>query len=486
MDNRVLILNPPSPDKHYINRDLMGGMGVKSNFGIGFFSKLISKVKNNLVKLPVMQLVYGATILYNTNFNIHIIDAANTNKSLEEIMPEIKLFEPNYVLMAVSAGCFLYEKDVVAKTIKNEFPNCKIIVVGDMITEMPEYLLPNFDVGITSELEENIVALCNGKKPSMLNGIIYSENGQIKKTPPAQKLSKQKLENLPFPNWELFPFEHYKYKPMIFRTPIVSILTSRGCPYACGYCPYSKNQGIQWRGRSAKNVFYEIKNNVEKFNIHAFVFRDPLFTLNLDRVHELCDMIINLGIDINFAIETRPELLNTEIIQKLSKSGCKAINFGVEDIDPNILKKVNRKPVSLEIIKNMVNECEKNGIRTSCFFIIGLPGSTKDTIEKSISFSKELFPSQVEYKVITPFPGTQLYYMAKENNWLKNEYFDNLGGYNSSMRISEELAPEFLEEKASAAFSDFYFSPKYLFRELRRGSLFRSAFAFVSALLLNK
>jgi len=63
MKNKVVILNPPSPDASYINRDLMGGMGVHVKFGKNFFAKLLSKLKANYVRIPVMQLVYAATIL---------------------------------------------------------------------------------------------------------------------------------------------------------------------------------------------------------------------------------------------------------------------------------------------------------------------------------------------------------------------------------------------------------------------------------------
>jgi len=263
---------------------------------------------------------------------------------------------------------------------------------------------------------------------------------------------------------------------MVTVSPVVTIQASRGCPYGCGYCPYTKNQGRQWRSRSAESIFKEIQYCIEKYNVKGFFFRDPLFTLQNKRTEELCNLLIKNKINIEFAFETRPELLNHEIIDLLAEAGCTCINFGVEDIDPEILKKISRKPVDPNKILDTVHYCEKKGIRTSCFFILGLPGSTKETTEKNIAFSKKLFPSQIEYKVATPYPGTDLYDLAKKNKWLKSESFDMLTGYSASMQACHDLPPAYLEKRADKAFKEFYFSPKYLLREITRGRVLKNLY----------
>lgn len=482
MKTKVLVLNPPSPDSSYVNRDLMGGMGVYNKFGRKFLAKTIGQIKGVSVRIPVLQLVYCATLLSEEPiFELKVLDAANEGKTLAQVLPEIKKFNPEFVVMSISTGCFSFERDVVAKAIKSECSNAKIVTVGDLITEAPELLLPPLDVGIMGEAEKNILQICKGLPFDEIEGVVFRENGVIRKTSVGSRLSPEELDLLPLPKWNLFPYQNYSYFPMLDVMPIATVLASRGCPYNCGYCPYTRNQGLQWRARSAEKVFEELKNNVEKYGFRGVVFRDPLFSLNLKRVEKLCNLIIDSGLKLDFVIETRPELLNKETLSLLKKAGCSAINFGIEDINPDILRNINRKPVDLGIIEEVIQYAESVGIRTSCFFILGLPGSTRKTVDETIAFSKKLFPSQVEYKIATPYPGTQLYEMAKENKWLVSEGFDDMGGYNSVMQISEELPPDYLEQRASVAFNGFYFSFRYVWREVKRGRIVSDALKFGKA-----
>lgn len=473
MLTKVLILNPPSPDINRINRDLMGGMGVKNSLDSNILSKIIIKLKNAYVSIPVLQLVYAATILKKSGFDLLVIDAATEDLKLSDIMPKITAFNPNYVVMACSASCFIYERDVVAKEIKEKFHQVKIIVEGEMINERPALMLPHFDIAILGEIEQSIVRICNGEDLENIPNIAFNFNNEVKTNPQTFRMEKEELENLPFPDWSLFPYKKYRYYPMVSKTPIVGIQASRGCPYGCGYCPYPTNQGLKWRARDAKNIVEEIKHDYENFGIRGFFFRDPLFSLNQKRVEDMCNLLIENKLDIGFVFETRPELLKKELIELLAKAGCECINFGVEDIHPEILKMINRKPIDTEKILEVMRICHENNIRTSCFFILGLPGSTKQTIKETIDFSIKLLPSQVEYKIATPFPGTQLYEMAKEKRWLKHESLELLGGYTSSMQVSEELTPEYLENEVKNAFNRFYFNPRFLLRELLKGRILK-------------
>ncbi len=469
---KIIVLNPPGPDNYYINRDLMGGMGVKNYIGSNLGSRILSKLKSNLIRLPVLQLVYCATVLYNAGYNVKVIDAQNDGTKLDKLLILVKEFAPDYVVMAVSSSSYIYERDVIAAKIKETLPSVKVVALGDMVKEMPSIIKPNFDIGIMAEVETCILSIVEDKKLKDIPGIAYLDSNNIKITHEKEKLSPEELITLSFPKWDLFPFHKYKYHPMLTVHPVATILASRGCPYGCGYCPYPKNQGLQWRARSAENIFNEIVEDITKYGFKGIFFRDPLFSLNQKRVEDLCDLLIKNNVKVNFVFETRPELLKKELIKKLYDAGCRAINFGIEDIHPEILKQINRIPFPLDKIKETIHECEKVGIRTSCFFILGLPGSTRETIEETISWSLDLFPSQIEYKVATPFPGTSLYDMAKKNNWLIHESIDNLGGYTSVMQISPELNPEYLEKRASKAFNQFYFRPKYMFRELFRGRIY--------------
>jgi len=469
---KVIVLNPPSPDASYINRDQMGGMGQKINFGKDLKAKLLSRLKSNFIHLPVVQLVYAATMLAENGFEVKVVDALNENMDISQTLKAAEGFNPDFLVMSVSSSCLLFERDIVAKRFKEMYPNIKIITEGDTMTHATDQFKEPFDIAIIGEVEKVIVDICGSrKKLSEIDGIIYLDNGKVEVRREKSPLKSEELNSLPFPRWDLFPSHRYSYYPLLMRTPVATLQSTRGCPYGCGYCSYPANQGLMWRYRSAENIVAEIENDVKKYGFRGIVFRDPLFTLNLKRIEEMCNLIIEKKIDIVFSFETRPELLNHEILDRLYAAGCRAINFGVEDIHPEILKMIHRKPIELEKVMDTVHHAESLGIRTTCFFIIGLPGSTRQTIQETLEFSRKLRISHADYKIATPYPGTALYTMAKANNWITKEGYDNLGGYSSTMKINDELDPEYLEQVCNDAFKKFYIRPGYILRELKKGNL---------------
>lgn len=478
----ILIINPPSPDNSYINRDQMGGMGQKIDFGKDLKAKLLSRLKSNFIHLPVVQLVYAATVLVENGFSVRVIDALNENMDLDATLHASEGFAPDFLIMCISSSCLLYERDVVAAAFKKKIPTVKIITLGDTLTHESIQFKQPFDIAIIGEVERIIVALCKGDDPSTLDGIIYFHNDAIVVKKEKTSLKSDELNSLPFPRWDLFPYQKYVYYPLLMKTPVATLQSTRGCPYGCGYCSYPVNQGLQWRSRSAENIVAEIENDVKEYGFKGIVFRDPLFTLDLKRIDKMCDLLIEKKIDIVFSFETRPELLTIPILDKLYKAGCKAINFGVEDIHPEILKLIHRKPIETEKIIEIVHYAERIGIRTTCFFIIGLPGSTKETIQETLDFSLRLNPSHADYKIATPYPGTPLHTMAKLNNWIIKEGYDTLGGYSATMQVSQELQPVYLEQVCNDAFKRFYMRPSYVWREICKGNIFKKAFIVMKSL----
>ena len=471
---KVLVLNPPSPDESYINRDQMGGMGQKNNFGTNIKARLLSKLKSNFIRLPVVQLVYAATMLAEEGFEVKVIDALNENMNAEMTMNAARGFNPDFLIVSTSSSCLLFERDVIAKMFKEMYPDITIVTVGDTLTHASDQFKQPFDIAVLGEVERVLIDICGRRKAlSKIDGIMYFDGDKKVLRQEKEPLQAEELDKLPFPRWELFPYKSYQYYPLLMERPVATLQSTRGCPYGCGYCSYPVNQGLRWRFRSAENIVDEIEHDIKKYGFKGIVFRDPLFTLSSKRVEEMCDIIEKRKLDIIFSFETRPELLNHELMDKLHKAGCRAINFGVEDIHPEILRMIGRRPIDQEKIIDTVNYAEKIGVRTTCFFIIGLPGSTKESIQETIQFSLKLNPSHADYKIATPYPGTPLYTMAKTNNWIIKEEYDNLGGYSATMKISDELSPEYLEQVCNDAFTKFYMRPRYFIREVKKGSILK-------------
>ncbi len=465
---KIVVLNPPAPEESHINRDLMGGMGQKIDFGRNNISKFISLMKANLIHIPVMQLAYIATIL-SEKHDVLVIDSMNNNLGLEKTIERIKMFNPDFVFMAVSSSGVIYERDTVAGRIK-EACGARIITVGDTIAGVPELLKQPFDISIVGEAESVAEKIVSGEKLEKIKGIMYRKGGRIRKSC-GKLLEGQELEKLPFPKWELFEYKKFRYFPLLLKEPIAPMLASRGCPFACHYCSYSQNMGVKWRSRSAENIVDEIENNIKKYGFRGIAFRDPLFSMNAEKTKKIAELLIKKKLRIIWSCETRIELLNKGLIDSMYRGGCRGINIGIESVHENELNNVGRKAVPKEKITEIVRYAENKGIRTTCFFILGLPGATRKSVKEIIDFSIKLNPSHAEYKVATPFPGTKLYQRAKKEKWILSEEFEKFGGYSSSMKISDELSPEFLEKASSDAFKKFYFRGGYIFREIFRRNL---------------
>jgi len=176
--------------------------------------------------------------------------------------------------------------------------------------------------------------------------------------------------------------------------------------------------GKKYRYRSPRNVVDEIEYVVRDLGIREIMFRDAEFTLKRERVIGICKEILARNIDVIWQCEARADSVDFELLRLMKDAGCHLINFGVESGDERILKNV-KKNISIESIERAFGWCDKLGIDTQAHFIFGLPGETKETIEKTIKFAKKLRPRYVSFNVATPYPGTVFFDWLNERGLIK-------------------------------------------------------------------
>jgi radical SAM superfamily enzyme YgiQ (UPF0313 family) len=247
-----------------------------------------------------------------------------------------------------------------------------------------------------------------GRNEEEILGLARRANGSWRTNAP--RPFNKELDNLPFPKWELFPIESYATPRSSMAGPLkfLPMLSSRGCPFGCHYCPYPVGQGLPWRHRSPKNVVDEIEHLANDLGVRYILFRDPMFSMRLDRVQQICEEIQRRKLDIIWKCETRPDCLDEKTVMAMAAAGCNGINFGVESAEVEIQKGVGRKPIPRERILQMTRLCQSHGIKTFCFFIIGLPGDTVETILETLKFAIDLRPNWLQFTAATPFIGTKL------------------------------------------------------------------------------
>src|SRR5208283_3096165 len=165
---------------------------------------------------------------------------------------------------------------------------------------------------------------------------------------------------------------------------------------------------------------------------------------------------IDRNIKINWIGNSRVDTISLELLKKMQQSGCQLLSFGMESGNQQILDS-SKKHINLKQTVQGIQWAKQAGILTFGYFIVGLPGETWDTIKESIAFAKEADPDYVNFHVATPFPGTELYEIAKRNNWLITDDWSQYEEEGSAVMRTEHLSPEELVKAQKMAMRAFYF-----------------------------
>lgn len=413
------------------NKEVAGTFGNAMR-GEGLFSRLYSMVKRNKLKLPVLNLGYLTAIFRKSGHSVNYY----------ETFPK----EEELVIMASSiAG---HEEELAfARLIRKRNSKARIGFMGAFPTVKPEIFLENgADFVLPGEPEWSAAEIASGHLEP--NGIL------------PQKLI-QDLETLPFPDWRGFPVREFSYWPGLRQSPVLPLLTSRGCSFDCSYCPYMVTQTSKFRGVSTKYAIEEILFQKKTCEVKSIVFRDIIFSINKKRTEELCQEILRRNIKIQFACETRTDCLNEELIESLAKAGLKVIHLGIESPIDEIVKKSGRKPIQDSHQEKIVKACQKFGIKVFGFFILGFIEDTEETMQRTIDYAKHLNTFLAQFDIMTPYPGTKYFEQVKDRvlstDW--KEYTT----YHPLLRLDNVSSDTLLKFKQKA-YQEFYFRWEWILK----------------------
>ena len=306
-----------------------------------------------------------------------------------------------------------------------------------------------------------------------VNSLSYkTSDGQLHRNPDGQVIAD--LDGLPWPAYHLFKMDRYtNLQPATDAIPgarSFSILTSRGCPYRCTFCSQSI-MPIKWRARSPENVIEEWRHLVKDLGALEIGVLDDSANIRKNRLHQLADALIDNQINHVpwiFVNGIRANLADLDLLVKLKKAGLKRTAFGVETGDEQMIVKID-KHIDHDTIRQAFKNAKAAGIETIGFFIIGLPGDTRETMQKTIDFAIELDPMIANFSMMTPYPGTIVYEQVKQNgrflvqDWEDYVFFDQKARYEMG-----DLTAELMEEMYRKAYRQFYWRPKYVMRAMSR------------------
>jgi radical SAM superfamily enzyme YgiQ (UPF0313 family) len=206
------------------------------------------------------------------------------------------------------------------------------------------------------------------------------------------------LDSIPFPAWS--PFSIAKY-------PVLSVTTSRGCPYHCSYCAAAQFWHNQIRYRSIANVLAEIDELLAFTPVKEIKFQDSVFTMNKTRTKALLNQFIAKKYTFSWSCETRADVLDFELIQLMQKSGCKSIMVGLESGSQSVLDLNNRK-MNIASFIDICHTITHLGIGLRISVIFGLPSENSTTVEETLTLLKKISPNVIFLNLATIYPGCTL------------------------------------------------------------------------------
>jgi hopanoid biosynthesis associated radical SAM protein HpnJ len=376
----------------------------------------------------------------------------------------------DYEFVVVFTSTVGFESDLrLARALKEAKPSMKIGFVGPHVQVKPaESLLASRDIDfvVRGEFDYAVVEYAQGKPLKDILNASYVQDGKVVHNLQRPSLHTAELDALPLAT-EVYQkdltIENYTV-PFLLH-PFVSFYTSRGCPALCTFCLWPQTlSGHAWRVRSSENVAREFRQAHEMFpQAKEFFFDDDTFNIRKDRVLELCKMFQPVGFQWSCTARCHSDY---ETLRAMADAGGRLFIVGFESGDAQILKNI-KKGATLEMARAFVKNCKRVGIRVHGDFIIGLPGETKESIQKTIDFAKELDCETIQVSLAHAYPGTELYSYAQQNGFLAAEALADAGGHQLPHLEYPGLSREEMMKGVNRFYDEYYFRPRVAWRIVR-------------------
>jgi len=394
-----------------------------------------------LEEIPTVPLglSYVAAAFEAAGAEVRIFDYVINPYSPAHLKARLDAFQPDVVGANSVTMNFPGAADIIT-TVKTHNPDIITMMGGphvsfDVVNTLQQY--PCIDMIVIGEAEATIADLVPVLKKDRffwkhVQGIAFCEDGQVVVTEPRPFI--EDLDTLPLPARHLLPISRYRalgYPP--------SMITSRGCPYACIFCLGRRMVGKRPRQRRASYIVDEIER-ILSYGFTMINIADDLFTADKEKVRQVCAEVGKRGLRFIWTAFARVNTVDRETLELMKRAGCQWISFGLETGNAEMLKRI-KKAATLDQARQAVQLCKDAGIHPHASFVVGLPGESPETLEETMTFAEEL-GIDYGFHFLAPFPGTTV--MEKRERYdLEILTFDwSRYDANSPVTRTSRLSPE--------------------------------------------
>jgi len=435
---KIVVLSA-SRQRNCTIKDVAGGFGTVFTVGSSPFARLLEIAKRRIAAVPNITLAYLDSILTAHGAQVRVLDVRRPNR-----------LEPaDLYLIASSIVDCRFEREI-GQAVKGRFGS-KVGYFGTFAATVPEFFDGVADFTVREEIESLAPALARGEIPE---GVVSA--GFVRD-----------LDALPFPTWDQFATDKFRYQIITNGGITLPVLGSRGCPYTCNYCPYLVNSS--YRVRTPRNIVDEIAYLVRRYGVKGVTFRDPNLTFDEARAAEFADLLLQRGLSIRWGMEARTDRLTPELVSLLYRAGLRSVEVGVESSNEATLRSNLRKAIPKSQQESIIDHCHRLGVRVIANYTLGLPNDTVDGILDTIRYAKRLNTFAIQFTVTTPYPGTQFYENVR--HLLEDRDWEHYNGWTSVFRHPSVSAAE-LHRLREFAYVSYHLRPRYVWRFLKSTLLY--------------
>jgi anaerobic magnesium-protoporphyrin IX monomethyl ester cyclase len=423
-----------------------------------------------------------AGFLRENGVAVSILDAEAEGLSLHQMKQRFAECKPDVV--GVTSMTPTVHDDLDVASIAKEM-GAKVVIGGPQANAMPVETLSceNVDFVVQGEGELPMLRLLDALNDlipfSEVPGLMYiEEDGRIKQNAP---FINNDLDSLPFPAWDLMPFE--LYHSIISKDRLATVSPNRGCPFHCGFC-FKQPSDKKVRFRNPYLVADEIEMLVKDFKVKEINLVSDTLTVKKDFVFLLCEEIIKRNLTVSWIAPTRADCVTKEMLRIMKRAGCRSLRFGVESGSPRILESM-RKECDLETMARAFRWAREIGIETFAYLIVGYIYETEESAQETLDFVNVIKPDLLMYNFATPMPGTRLWEQVVAEGMVDPDYWKRFINDRNMPRIPYLFKDA--EKWIKKGYRDFYFSPRVIMKQalaFRPGSIKPALQAFRGLLRL--
>jgi len=397
--------------------------------------------------------------------DIEVLDCQAKHLDWKGLQKYIESFSPDLVASSALATCNTYVAVRALEIAKKVNPNVLTVAGGQHFTALAHESLeiyPEIDVIVRGEGELALVELVRASSQksqlTKVNGISIRKDGKILHNPPQPLI--ENLNDLPFPGYHFVDDVIHEYHFSVMagpRTSYALVEGSRGCPHRCTFCSQWRHWGGRFRAKSSKRIADEMELCYRKYGSRFIWLTDDNLGFG-ERATDLADELVRTGIsdDIMWFVQARCDdvVRNRGLLPKLRRSGLRWVLLGAESNSLSTLDNYN-KGLRPEDIKGAVKLLKENDIFAHTMFILGERKDTTESISNMRGFVNDLDPDLAIFGILTPFPGTEVFELAKCNEWIEDWNWSNYDMVHAIMP-TETLSRNEVQEELYGCYRDFY------------------------------